>query len=169
MKRVAELLNAMLDARVISDYAVFGAVAQMRYTEAIVTLDADILIAVPDETMIDVLSPIYSFCRACDYFPDGESIRVGNWPVQFVPAFNKITRDAMDNAETADFEGVRLRVVSALYLAVIALEVGRAKDFARILSLIESGATNSNAIATLAGKYNLNQHWVRFKDRFLDE
>lgn len=47
MKEVAKLLNAMVHAGVISNYAVFGAVAQMRYTEAVVTLDADILVAVP--------------------------------------------------------------------------------------------------------------------------
>lgn len=169
MKRVAELLNAMLDARVICDYAVFGAVAQMRYTEAVVTLDADILVAVPDETVIDVLSPIYRFCRARGYFPDGESVRVGNWPVQFIPAFDAVTRDAMANAETADFEGVGLRVVSAVYLAIIALGVGRAKDFARILGLLESGAADPDAIAVLAGKYKLSQHWARFKGRFLSE
>jgi len=169
MKCVAELLNAMLDARVISDYAIFGAVAQMRYTEAVVTLDADILVGVPDEAAIDVLTPIYRFCRARGYFPEGESVRVGNWPVQFMPAFDAVTRDAMANAETADIEGVSVRVVSALYLAVIALGVGRAKDFARMLGLIESGATNPEAIAGLAGKYGLTQKWIRFKNRFLSE
>ena len=169
MKRVAELLNAMLDARVICDYAVFGAVAQMRYTEAVVTLDADILVAVPDETVMDVLTPIYRFCRARGYLPEGEAVRVGNWPVQFIPAFDVITRDAMANAETADFEGISMRVVSAVYLAVIALSVGRPKDFARILGLVESGATDPDAVAGLAGKYNLIQNWVRFKSRFLSE
>jgi hypothetical protein len=42
MDEVARLLNEMVRAGVIVDYAVFGAVAQMRYTEAVTTLDADI-------------------------------------------------------------------------------------------------------------------------------
>ena len=46
----------------------------------------------------------------------------------FVPAFSPLTEEAMDQAVTADFEGVPLRVVRADYLAVIALSVGRAKD-----------------------------------------
>ena len=44
MKTVIELLNAMKQAGVIQDYAVFGAMAQMRYTEPVATLDADVLV-----------------------------------------------------------------------------------------------------------------------------
>jgi hypothetical protein len=44
MKEVAELLEGMRAAGVIRDYAVFGAIAQMRYTEPVATLDADILV-----------------------------------------------------------------------------------------------------------------------------
>ena len=41
------MLNEMRTAGVIADYALFGAAAQMRYTEAVATLDADVLVAVP--------------------------------------------------------------------------------------------------------------------------
>ena len=37
MKELAQLLNAMQQAGVIRNYAVFGAVAQMRYTEPVAT------------------------------------------------------------------------------------------------------------------------------------
>jgi hypothetical protein len=47
MDKVARLLNDMVEAGIITDYAVFGAVAQMRYTEAVLMLDACILVAVP--------------------------------------------------------------------------------------------------------------------------
>ena len=33
MKKLAQLLNEMVDAGVITDYALFGALAQIRYTE----------------------------------------------------------------------------------------------------------------------------------------
>jgi hypothetical protein len=42
MQRVARLLLDMVSAGVITDYAVFGAVAQMRYTEAVSTMDASL-------------------------------------------------------------------------------------------------------------------------------
>ena len=38
MKAVAQLLNEMCSAGVIKNYALFGAAAQMRYTEPFATL-----------------------------------------------------------------------------------------------------------------------------------
>ena len=60
MDQVARFLNAMVDAGVVSAYAVFGAVAQMRYTEAVATFDVDVLVSLPSSTGLDVLGPIYA-------------------------------------------------------------------------------------------------------------
>jgi len=169
MKRVALLLNAMRDAGVVSDYALFGAAAQMRYTEAVATMDADILVAVPAADRLDVLSPIYAFCAKEGYYPEGEAVSVGAWPVQFMPVFSTLTEAAVREAETADFDGVPLRVVRADYLAVLALSVGRAKDFARLLALIENGSVTADRMAELSRVYVLYDSWVRFKARFMDE
>ncbi len=166
MDEVARLLNEMVQAGIITQYAVFGAVAQMRYTEAVATLDADILVAVPDETALDILSPIYGFCRSRGYSPEGEAIRVGDWPVQFIPAFSTLTTDAMQEAEDGEIDGIPLRVVSATYLAVIALSVGRAKDLARIVALRESGACEDDDIASLAARHKLGDLWATFRERF---
>ena len=168
MEDVARLLNSMREAGVISDYALFGAVAQMRYTEAVATIDADVLVAVPAPDRLDVLGPIYDFCRARGYTPEGESVRVGAWPVQFVPVFSQLTRHALTEAENAEFDGMVLRVVSAAYLAVIALSVGRAKDVARVIALLESGAVTREALAVLAGREGLDTAWSRFVARFPD-
>jgi len=43
MKEVAKLLEELKSSGVIRDYALFGPVAQMRYTEPLATLDADVL------------------------------------------------------------------------------------------------------------------------------
>ena len=163
------MLNEMRTAGVIQDYALFGAAAQMRYTEAVATLDADVLVAVSPTEGLDVLRGIYEFCGAKGYSPEGESIRVGAWPTQFVPAFSPLTREAMEQAENADFEGVPFRVVRADHLAVIALSVGRAKDFARILGLLESGAVSRERIGSLAARHGLSEEWRRFEGRFLNE
>lgn len=150
VKDLANLLNEMRDAGVVSDYALFGAAAQMRYTEAVATLDADVLVTVPSPDRVDVLGPIYKYCRTRGYEPEGEAVQVGAWPVQFVPVFSDLTREAVSAAETADFEGVPLRVVGAGHLAVIALSAGRAKDMARILALLESEAATPEGIGGLA-------------------
>lgn len=55
---MAQLLNEMRTSGVIQNYALFGAVAQMRYTEPVATLDADVLVAVPRPDRLDVLQEI---------------------------------------------------------------------------------------------------------------
>lgn len=169
MEEVAKLLNDMVKAGVISDYAVFGAVAQMRYTEAVATIDADILISVPGNGGLDILSPIYAFCRERGYEPEGEAVRVGDWPVQFIPSFSDLTAAAIHDAEDGDLDGIILRVVRADYLAVLALSVGRAKNYARILALREAAAVSNDEIEALAKEYNLTGEWQTFRSRFDEE
>jgi hypothetical protein len=168
MREVAQLLNAMRDSGVIADYALFGAAAQMRYTEPVATLDADVLVEVPAAERLDPLAAIYQFCAHKGYQPEGEAVRVGAWPVQFIPVFNPLTQEALERAETADFEGVPFRVVRADFLAVIALSVGRAKDFTRILALLESDSVTRDEVARLAARHGLSDAWQRFEMRFLN-
>lgn len=168
MKEVAKLLQEVKISGIIQNYALFGAVAQMRYTEPVATLDADVLVILSDDTGLDVLAPIYSYCRKCGYVPEGEAILVGKWPVQFVPTFSPLTEEAVREAETGDIAGVPVRVVSAVHLAVIALSVGRPKDHLRILALIEADATPEEEIEKLAARHNLTAQWSVFKRRFFD-
>jgi hypothetical protein len=114
---------------------------------------------------LDVLGDI----AARGYRPEGEAIRVGAWPTQFVPAFSALTEEAMAEAVTTDFEGVPFRVVRADHLAIIALSVGRAKDWTRILSLLESGSVSRADLESLAARHGLAEAWRRFERRFLDE
>jgi len=169
VKELAQLLNEMQRMGVIRDYALFGATAQMRYTEPVATLDTDVLVAVASEDRLDVPAGIYEFCAARGYRPEGEAIRVGAWPTQFVPAFSPLTQEAMEQAETADFEGVAFRVIRADHLAVIALSVGRAKDLTRILALLESGSVSREAIKSLAARHDLAEAWQRFESKFLND
>ena len=168
MDEVARLLNEMVREGIILDYAVFGAVAQMRYTEAVVTLDADVLVAVPDPGRLDVLKPLYDYCRDRGFRPEGEAIRVGDWPLQLIPAFSPLTEAAIREAETADVDGVPVRVVRADYLAVIALSVGRAKGLSRVMALCEAGATSDAEIEALAAKFGHTAAWEAFRERFRD-
>jgi hypothetical protein len=62
-----------------------------------------------------------------------------------------------------------LRVIRAGHLAVIALSVGRAKDFARILALLESNAVTREEIAALAQRHELSEAYRRFEKRFLND
>lgn len=167
VKDVAELLNEMCTKGIIKNYAIFGAVAQMRYTEAVSTLDADVLVALPEESGLDLLSPIYAFCKSKGYQPEGEAIRIGDWPVQFIPVFDDLTRKAMEEAETADLDGAPLRVVRADHLALMALKTGRTKDHMRIEALLEAKAITPSALDTLSVTHGLTAQWNAYKERYL--
>ncbi|MBN2448973.1 MAG: hypothetical protein JXR77_01205 [Lentisphaeria bacterium] len=169
MRDVATLLNEMVAAGVIETYAVFGAVAQMRYTEAVVTLDADVLVALPGGNELVLLTPLYAFCLQRGFLPEGEAVRVGDWPVQFIPAFSPLTEEAMRDAEVGEVDGIPLRVVSAVHLAAIAISAGRAKDHARVLGLLEAGAVSAAQVAAVCMRHGLAPGWHCFARRFLDE
>jgi hypothetical protein len=167
VKEVARLLNDLVNGGVIGSYALFGAVAQMRYTEPVATLDADVLVSVPSPERLDPLGPIYAFCAARGFLPEGEAVRVGTWPVQFIPVFDSLTRESLEQAETVDFEGIPFRVVRAVHLAVIALSVGRPKDLTRILALLEADSVTPQEIGRVAERHGLGDAWKLFASRFL--
>jgi len=129
----------------------------------------DILVGLPDTDSLAILSPIYEFCKEKGYHPEGEAIEIGDWPVQFLPTFDNLSQEAMLNAEAADFDGIKVRVVSAEYLAVLALKVGRAKDYARILALLEADVVKVGKIKQIASDHHLTKEWNHFKLRFIDE
>lgn len=168
MKEVAKLLNRMISAGIIANYAVFGAVAQMRYTDAVATMDVDVLVILSSDGNFDILRPIYEFCSSQNCHPEGEAIVVGDWPVRFIPTFNSLTEEAVRTAEIGEIEGEPLRVVRADYLAAIALSAGRPKDFARILALLEFDAVNTEDMCLLADRYGLQLQWKNFKEKFLN-
>lgn len=66
-----------------------------------------------------------------------------------IPTFSALTHEAVEHAATADFEGVPLKVVRPAHLAAIALSVGRAKDWTRILALLESESVTKDEISEI--------------------
>ena len=124
---------------------------------------------IPNGEELNPLRGIHEYCEKKGYHAEGATIRVGEWPVQFIPVFSALTQDALENAETVEFEGVPIRVVRAGYLAVIALSTGRSKDHQRILSLLESGNTSRSELCALAEHYGLAATWEKFAKRFLNE
>jgi len=165
MNKVALLLQEMVSTGVITSYAVFGAVAQMRYTEAVLTEDADVLVELPGKHGLDVLAPINAYCRSKGFPAQGQWIRVGQWPVQFIPPYSPITEAALREAVVEDFEGVPLRVVRADFLALIALDAGRTRDFDRIVRMMEAGAISLDGLEELAERHGLSAKLRAFKSR----
>jgi len=106
VKALAQLLNDMRSGGVIDDYALFGATAQMRYTEPVATLVADVLVAVPSSSEgLDVMSGIYEFCA-------GRARKLLSWPekIRMVEGIRESARQlrAMRDEREEDRERTRI-------------------------------------------------------------
>lgn len=75
----------------------------------------------------------------------------------------------METADETSYEGTPFRVDRPGHLAAIALSVGRPKDHARVLALLDAGAVDRETIERLAARHGLLERWAAFRKRLLDE
>src|SRR5205814_6408328 len=166
---VIAMLNQMERDGVIKRYAIGGAVGATFYLEPVSTLDVDVFIAFKPERESIILSPapIFDYLKKFGCRMEGAYIVISGWPVQFLPATGALLEEALANAVEVDVEGTPARVFTAEYLAAIALQTGRAKDKARLLQFIETGALNLASFEAIIAKHGLAQQWQKFQQQFL--
>ena len=171
MKATLEIINRMEAEGVIGKYAIGGAVGATFYLEPSATDDVDIFVTLPTAPGSSLLSltPIYDYLSARGCTLEGERIVVGEWPVQFLPPHNALAREALAEAVETDVEGVRTRVLTAEHLVAIALETGRAKDYARIVQFLEQDAVDVDKLNLILVRHGLVPKWEKFERRYLGE
>jgi hypothetical protein len=98
---------------------------------------------------------------------EGEYIIVAGWPVQFLPPGTPLVEEALQQAVEHEVEGTPTWVFRAEHLAAIALQVGRAKDKARLLQFIESGLLDAARLQGILTRHHLTSAWQTFERQFL--
>ena len=154
-------LRQMRADGIIAKYAVGGAMAATFYIEPVSTFDLDIFVMLPqaDDGGLLSLAPLYAHLRAAGFKEDKECVVIHGLPVQFIPAFNPLTVEALDNAAAMDYDGVEVPVFTAEHLAAIAVQTGRGKDRARVHAFIESGLLNPAKCADILKRHGLQEKW----------
>ena len=71
---------------------------------------------------------------------------IEGFPVQFIPAYNDLIREAVEKAVTLRYRDVEAKVVSAEYLAAIALQTGRAKDRERLSRILDEAVIDRSVL-----------------------
>jgi hypothetical protein len=168
VKATLEVINQMQADGVIGNYAIGGAVGATFYLEPIATLDIDVFVSfqtTPGSPLI-LLTPIYDYLSKRGHKTEQEYIIIAGWPVQFLPPGNTLVEEALVQAVETDVAGVRTRVMTAEHLTAIALQTGRAKDFARILQFIESGTLDADKLDDILHRHGLVAKWEEFGDKF---
>jgi len=171
MKEALELINRMQADGVIERYAIGGAVGATLYLEPAATLDIDIFVRLPGDpgSSLVSLAPIYDYLKLHGVRAEGEHVVIGGWPVQFLPVSTALEEEGLQEAVGAEVEGVRAWVMKAEHLVAIALQTGRAKDYARILQFIEQDVVNRDELKRTVEAHGLAPKWEKFKARFLNE
>lgn len=154
MERTLQVIEEMTRLGIIKAYAIGGGIAATYYIEPVLTYDLDIFF-IPIREGLDELAPIYEFARGRGYIEQAEALFIEGFPVQFIPAYNDLVREALADPATLTYRGVKAKVVKAEYLAAIALQTGRAKDRDRVLRLLEEGVVDRAVLARILEKYGL--------------
>lgn len=169
MKDTLAEIEALRESGIICNSAIGGAMGATFYLEPISTYDLDIFVLFEGSPLILTLTPIYEFLKARGHEPEGEAILVHGWPVQFLPAESPLLREAVERAREILFEGVPARVMTPEHLVAIALQTGRGKDFARILTFLEAGVADSAKMEDLLARHGLADAWRKFEQRYLKD
>jgi hypothetical protein len=147
-------------------FAIGGAIAASFYIEAVATEDLDVFAFIaPQPSGFVLLTPLYERIKSLGGRVHNEHIVIGGWPVQILPAFNPHVEAAVLKAPAQSYENLLIPVISADYLAAIALLLGRAKDYLRVDALIAAGACQLDALNTLIATHQLQDRWESYVRR----
>ncbi len=167
MEETLKVLNRMVEDDCIAEYAIGGAVAAIYYLEPFDTLDLDIFIQVEtSENVLTILAPIYRYLIERGYQLQGEFIHIEGFPVQFLPVFNTLTDEAVEEAFTINYEQVTTRIMRPEHLIAIMLDTGRPKDYLRIGMFIEQGIINTDSLNLVLRRHGLLEKWKENEQRF---
>ena len=161
MKRTLQVLNELERDGVFTRYAIGGAMAATFYTEPFLTFDLDVFVVMPQTTGgLLTLAPLYDALRARGYSEqENECIMIEGVPVQFLPAYNALLEEALDDAQEIMYEDVPARVLRSEHLLAICLQTGRSKDRERARILREQAKLDQNFLADVLRRYQLEDKW----------
>jgi len=150
----------MVKLGILEKYAIGGAVAAIFYIEPINTNDLDIFFHVQERSAnLAVLAPLYDYLTKEGYESRGEAIEIEGWPVQFLPVFNELLEEAVEQAQEIRFKRTKTRIMLAEHLIAIMLQTGRLKDHARIAQFLEQGVIDEERLADILTRHGLIEKW----------
>jgi len=158
---VCRALNAMQDEGIVKQYAIGGGTAALFYAETTRTYDVDVFVLIESASLIIDLSSIYNWARARGYEVRDEYLIVHNVPVQILVAGDGIQTEAVETANTLEYDGVSVRVMKPEYLAVLYVCAGGSKRRIRASVLLADNVFEEQRIRELLEKFGLTQKWLQ--------
>ena len=167
MKKTFSVLNDLKKKGLIHDYAIGGGIAAVFYIEPVLTYDLDVFILLSDEKDMQPLSAVYEYLKMKGFLPKQEQIVIEGIPVQFLPAYTELLREAVTEAQVIDYQGTTTRVMTVEHLLAIMLQTGRPKDRERFFKVMEEARIDSGTLSRILDRFVLQdkfKKWQGWKD-----
>jgi hypothetical protein len=164
MQKTLQVLNDLVRDGVLSRYAIGGAMGATFYVEPVLTFDLDIFMILPQTVSgLLTLEPLYAALRARGYDEESECVIVEDVPVQFLPAYNDLLVEALNDAREVLYEQTPTRVLRAEHLVAIALQTGRDKDRERVRLLRDEAELDEAYLQNILKRHGLEGKWNPWK------
>ena len=164
MEKTIKVINELIEDGIIKHYAIGGAIASTFYIEPVATYDLDVFFTFDDnQNKIISLEPIYQWMEKRGYKTSMEYIIIEGVPVQLIPVYNDLIREAVLNSIEKKFNKTTVNVITPEYLIAIMLQTFRAKDKERILRFLEEVKINYSALKKLLMKFSLEEKFIKIK------
>lgn len=167
MDKTLKIIKELESKKIIQDFSIGGGIAVLYYIEPLLTYDLDIFF-IPAEDRIDVLSPIYDYLKNRDCKIQGEHILIEGVPVQFIPVYNELLKEAVLNTNEVRYGKMKTKVLSLEYLVAIMLQTNRAKDRERLVKIFEEAKVDIRLLKGILKKFSLLEQYNKFKDKHFE-
>jgi len=164
MEATLQVLNELERERVITRYAIGGAVGAIFYMEPFLTYDLDVFVLLsPTASGLLTLTPIYEVLKRRGYEEEGECVLIEGMPVQFLPAYNSLLEEALVEARETRYAETVTRVLRPEHLAAIMVQTGRDKDRQRFSTFMEEADLDADYLHRMLARHQLTARFNTWK------
>ncbi len=163
MEATLSVLNGLESRGLLNRYAIGGAMALLFYTEPVATFDLDIFCLIPEDGPLVTMAPLYDALRQDGHIVESEHVLIAGVPVQFIPAYNPLIVEGLNEAAERKFGDTLTRVLRLEHLLAIMLPTGRPKDRQRAALLATSPAFDESRLEGILTRHGLTDQWQQIR------
>jgi hypothetical protein len=167
MKKTLQILNELVDLKIINEYAIAGGMAHFYYIEPSVTYDLDLIVNIPGvQNSLAPLSRLYDWAKKNNYKTEQEHILIGGIPVQFLLVYNQLVAEALENRLQISLFDEEAFILSPEYLMAIMLQTGRASDKERLIRFFSGAEYDDIKFNDIIMRFDLLEKYLEFKEKY---
>ena len=165
---VCDVLELLLKEGSLKHYAIGGATAAGFHGEPLATRAVDVFVFIdpPQGSLLVSLEPLFSRLSQLGFNEfEEEGLPIHGLPVQFLSASPGLETEAVEQAIVAEWDNHRIRAMRPEHLAAIALTVGRPKNRARLVYLVELPDFGFPRFHEVLSRHGLTNQWLQWASR----